>query len=220
MRMSILIFDGFTALDVVGGYESLARIPGIQVDFVAKEPGIIAADTRALGLYAWKNLNEAEGSDIIYVPGGPGGNAVQRDEEVCAFLRSAHEKSRWTVGVCNGVEILATAGILRGVEVTTNYFARERVQALGATVLKKRYHRDGKVITGAGVSASADAGLFLLREIVGEEAAEVIQVGIEYYPEPPFGSRTIDEASDRAKKIISSYEERAEQVLAQTPRRF
>lgn len=138
MRMAILIFDGFTALDVVGGYESLARIPGLQVDFVAKEPGVIAADTRSLGLYAWKTLEEAEGADLLYVPGGPGVNIAQRDPEILAFIRKAHEDATWTIGICNGVEMLATAGILQGVEVTTNYFARARVAALGAKVLTHR----------------------------------------------------------------------------------
>src|SRR5215831_8577171 len=72
MRMSILLYDGFTTLDIVGGYESLARIPNMQTEFVAKEVGIYAADTRALGLYAWKTLENAKGTDILYVPGGLG----------------------------------------------------------------------------------------------------------------------------------------------------
>jgi putative intracellular protease/amidase len=220
MRMSILIFDGFTALDIVGGYESLSRIPGIEVEFVAKTPGVIAADTRALGLCAWKTLDEAAGTDILYVPGGPGGYPAQRDPEILDFIRKAHATTTWTIGICNGVEILATAGILNGVEVTTNYFARSRVAALGAKVLKTRYHRDGKIITGAGVSASADAGLFLLQQIVGDEMAETIQLGIEYYPDAPFGAKTVDEASDRAKAAITRFEERAEEFLAATPRRF
>jgi hypothetical protein len=68
MRMSILLYDGFTTLDIVGGYESLARIPNMQTEFVAKEVGIYAADTRALGLYAWKTFEDAKGTDIR--PGG------------------------------------------------------------------------------------------------------------------------------------------------------
>jgi hypothetical protein len=66
------LYDGFTTLDIVGGYESLARIPSMQTEFVAKEVGIYAADTRALGLYAWMTLEDAKGMDIPYVPGGLG----------------------------------------------------------------------------------------------------------------------------------------------------
>lgn len=220
MRMSILLYDGFTALDIVGGYESLARIPNMRTEFVATQVGIYASDTRALGLYAWKTLEDAKGTDILYVPGGLGVYAVQRDPRILEFIRETHRTTTWTVGICNGVEILATAGILDGVAVTTNYFARDRVAKLGAKVLKTRYHRDGKIVTGAGVSASADAGLFLTREIVGEQLAERIQLGIEYYPDPPFGPKTVDEASDAAKAQVIDFEQHGAEILASRPRQF
>lgn len=220
MRMAILLFDGFTALDIVGGYESLSRIPGMQVEFVASETGIVKADTRMLGLVAFRTLEQARGADILYVPGGPGIHAAQRDPAMLGFIRETHETSTWTFGVCNGVEMLATAGVLNGLEVTTNYFARDRVEALGAKVLRKRYHRDGKVVTGAGVSASADAGLFLTRLIVGDRVSEIIQAGIEYYPDPPFGPKTVDEASAEAKAVITRFEENAEAHLAGLPHAF
>ncbi|MCX7587757.1 DJ-1/PfpI family protein [Phenylobacterium sp. 58.2.17] len=220
MRMSILLYDGFTALDIVGGYESLSRIPGMQVEFVAKEKGVIASDTRFLGLLAYKTLEDAAGTDILYVPGGPGGYVAQRDPEILDFIRAAHATSTWTVGVCNGVEVLAAAGVLDGVEVTTNFFARDQVAALGAKVMKTRYHRDGKVVTGAGVSASADAGLMLTEILVGQPLAEIIQLGIEYYPSPPFGAATVDETRPELQDAIRSFEERAEALLEATPRVF
>lgn len=214
MRLSILVFDGFTALDAVGGYEVLQWIPGLEVEFVGKESGIYAADGGRLGLLAYRSLEEAKGCDILYVPGGPGGFVAQRDPEILGFIRNAHDSSKWTVGICNGVEILARAGVLEGVEVTTNYNCREIVADLGATVLPRRYHRDGKIITGAGVSASIDTGLFLADIIAGREAAEAIQFGIEYYPDPPFGPKVADEASDRAKCAVAGFERNFEAVLA------
>ena len=87
-------------------------------------------------------------------------------------------------------------------------------------MLKTRYHRDGKIVTGAGVSASADAGLFLTREIAGQELAERIQLGIEYYPDPPFGPKTVDEASHEVKAQIVDFEKRGEEILASIPRQF
>jgi transcriptional regulator GlxA family with amidase domain len=131
--------------------------------------------------------------------------AAQRDPRILDLIGKSHETTTWTVGICNGVEILATAGILDGVEVTTNYFARYRVAKLGARVLKTRYHRDGKIVTGAGVSASADAGLFLTREIAGQKLAERIQLGIEHYPDPPFGPNDgLRPATKRRPKSSSS----------------
>lgn len=214
MRMSILIFDGFTALDAIGGYEVLQWLPGLEVEFVAKKTGIYAADGRRLGLLAYRSLEEAQGCDILYVPGGPGGFVAQCDPEILAFIRKAHDSSKWTIGICNGVEILARAGILDGVEVTTNYNCRQDVGKLGAVVLPRRYHRDGKIITGAGVSASIDTALFLADIIAGRETAEAIQFGIEYYPDPPFGPKVADEASDRAKNLVVHFDRNFESVLA------
>lgn len=220
MRMSILIYDGFTALDAVGGYESLVHIPGMEVEFVAKTPGVIATDTRAMGVLAWKDLDQARGCDILYVPGGPGGVAAQQDPDILAFLRDAHATSTWTIGICNGVEMLATAGLLRGVEVTTNYNCRDRVADLGAKVLPKRFHQDGKVISGAGVSASCDAGLYLTRLIAGDQVSEMIQFGIEYYPQAPFGAASVDDASDEAKAAVKAWEQAAPVMIAATTAPF
>ncbi len=217
MRLSILLFDGLTTLDAVGGYEVLQWIPGLDVEFVAKTPGIIAADGRRLGLLAYRDLEDAQGCDILYVPGGPGGFVAQQDPDILDFIRKAHATSIWTVGICNGVEILARAGILEGVEVTTNYNCRGDVAALGATVLPLRYHRDGKIITGAGVSASIDTGLFLAELLAGRETAETIQFGIEYYPDPPFGPKTVDEASDHAKATVAEFDRNFESILAKRP---
>ena len=72
MKLSILIFDGLTTLDAIGGYEVLARLPGVETEFVAAERGIVAADTRRLGLVAFRAFSEVKSTDILYVPGGPG----------------------------------------------------------------------------------------------------------------------------------------------------
>ena len=92
------------------------------------------------------------------MPGGLSVYAAQRDPQILDFIRKSHETTIWTIGICNGVEILATAGILDGVEVTTNYFARDRVAKLGGKVLKTLYHRDGKIVTGADEKKKTRSG--------------------------------------------------------------
>ena len=111
MRLSILIFDGFTTLDAIGGYEVLARIPGMEVEFVAAQRGIVAADTRRLGLVAFREFSEVTATDILYVPGGPGGFVLEKDEVFLDTLRRLDKTSTWTVGICNGVGLLAAAGV-------------------------------------------------------------------------------------------------------------
>lgn len=206
MRLSILLRDGFTALDIVGGYEVLANLPGMDVEFVAPAAGLVWADTRRLALHAWRTYAQAHTTDILYLPGGPGVEAGLADAQLMATIQRLHASSTWTLGICNGVEWLGKAGVINGKEVTTNWACRDKVAAYGARVNTQRFHRDGKLITGAGVSASIDASLFLAGLIAGEEVARTVQLGIEYYPAPPFGSGTPDDAPAMAKAFVRQFE--------------
>ncbi len=207
MRLSIVLFDGFTALDIVGGYEVLANVPGITTEFIAERTGPVFADTRRLALHAYRTLEETNSTDILYVPGGPGVEKALHNSAMRETIRRLHATSTWTIGICNGVELLGAAGVLSGLRVTTNWFARDRVAAYGATISTARYQRDGKVMTGAGVSASIDAGLYLAGLIAGEGVAKTIQLGIEYYPDPPFGNGTPDTAPAASQALIRAFEE-------------
>lgn len=206
MRLSILIYDGFTTLDAVGGYEVLSRLPGMETEFVAAQRGVIASDTRALGLLAYRSFDEVNSTDVLYVPGGPGGLLKEKDETFLAKLRQLDATSTWTLGVCNGVGILGAAGLLKGKTAATNWFYQERLKAHGATFTPARYHRDGKYVTSAGVSASIDAGLFLASLIAGEFTAKAIQLGIEYYPAPPFPEKGPLEAPKDIYALIENFE--------------
>jgi transcriptional regulator GlxA family with amidase domain len=213
MRLSIVLFDGFTALDIVGGYEVLANVPGIETEFIAASKGLVTADTRRLALLGYRSFAETESTDILYVPGGPGVFKGVQDQALISTIARLHASANWTLGICNGVELLGAAGALPGKQVTTNWFARERVAAYGAQVQATRYQRDGKLITGAGVSASIDAGLYLAGLIAGQEIATTIQLGIEYYPSPPFGNGSPDTASPAAQAMVRMFEQSSAERL-------
>ena len=206
MRLSILIFDGFTTLDAIGGYEVLARIPGMEVEFVAERRGIIAADTRRLGLVAYREFSEVTATDILYVPGGPGAFPLEKDAGFLDKIRSLDATSTWTVGICNGVGLLAAAGLLKGLKATTNWFYQDRLRAYGVEFVAERYHRDGKYVTGAGVSASIDTGLYLTSLIAGEQVAKTLQLGIEYYPAPPFPEKCPLDVAPEIQERIRRFE--------------
>jgi hypothetical protein len=80
----------------------------------------------------------------------------------------------------------------------------------GATVGTERYVRDGNIVTGAGVSASIDAALYLTSLIFGEELAELVQLGIEYFPRPPIGPPSVEDVSDRTKESLRAWIEHSE----------
>jgi putative intracellular protease/amidase len=218
MRLSILIFDGLTTLDAIGGYEILARLPGMETEFVAAQRGIVAADTRRLGLAAFRDFSEVTATDILYVPGGPGAFALEKDEAFLNTVRRLDHTSTWTVGICNGVGLLAAAGLLKGRKATTNWFYQDRLRAYGTEFVAERYHRDGKYITGAGVSASIDTGLFLTSLIAGEQVAKTLQLGIEYYPAPPFPEQRPQDVAVEIQERIRRFEsEGGKKQLAMEP---
>jgi transcriptional regulator GlxA family with amidase domain len=186
MQIAILLFDRLTALDAVGPYEVLSRLPDATVTFVAERPGLKRTDTGQLALSADAALEELPSPDIALVPGGPGQSDLMADGPVHEWLRAAHAQSTWTASVCTGALILAAAGLLAGKRATTYWTAMDELARLGAEPVHERFVFDGKLATAAGVSAGIDMALALAARIAGERVAQAIQLGIEYEPQPPF----------------------------------
>src|SRR5262245_7112986 len=121
MDIAVLLFDGITALDAVGPYEVLSRLPGAKVRFVGIRPGVIETDNRMLGLRVTHAMGDAIRPEIVVVPGGPGARRVAREEGVLAWLREVHATTTWTTSVCTGSLVLGAAGLLRGISATTHW---------------------------------------------------------------------------------------------------
>jgi transcriptional regulator GlxA family with amidase domain len=186
MDTAILLYDGFTALDAIGPYEVLSRLPGGGVTFVAAEAGPVRTDNSMLTVHAERSLAEVRAPEIVLVPGGPGEVAERAGGPALDWLRAAHETSTWTTSVCTGSLILAAAGLLDGKRATGHWLAMEKLGELGAQPVSERFVIEGKIVTAAGVSAGIDMALALVAQIAGEQVAQAIQLGIEYDPQPPF----------------------------------
>lgn len=195
MNIAIPIFDRLTALDAVGPYEVLSRLPEATVHFIAAEPGPKRTETKMLALLADRALDELPHPDVIVVPGGFGTRPLMHDGMMLSWLRSAHETSAWTTSVCTGSLLLAAAGILDGLQATTHWNSLERLREYGATPVSERVVEQGNVITAAGVSAGLDMALLLAARIAGDDLAQAIQLWIEYDPQPPFDSGSMAKAS-------------------------
>jgi transcriptional regulator GlxA family with amidase domain len=206
MQIAILIFDGLTALDAIGPYEVLSRLPGAELRIVAKEAGLKRTDTGALGVEADLALDDLEAPEVVLVPGGKGSRPLMRDPEVLEWLRSAHESSTWTTSVCTGALVLGAAGILDGKRATTHWAFLDHLSEFGAEPVAERVVEDGKVITAAGVSAGIDMALTLAARIAGDEVAQAIQLGIEYDPDPPFDAGAPSKASSEVIAMVRSAE--------------
>jgi transcriptional regulator GlxA family with amidase domain len=206
MRIAILIFDGLAALDAVGPYEVLSRLPGAELRFVAKEAGTKRADTGALGMQADLALADLVAPEVVLVPGGEGNRPLMRDPEVLDWLRAAHESSTWTTSVCTGALVLGAAGILDGKRATTHWAFLDRLSELGAEPVTERVVEDGKVMTASGVSAGIDMALTLASRLAGDQVAQAIQLGIEYDPDPPFDAGSPSKASPEVIELIRAAE--------------
>ncbi|KST61782.1 DJ-1/PfpI family protein [Mastigocoleus testarum] len=202
MDIAILLYDGFTALDAVGPYEVLSRLPEAKVYFVAKNKGPIITDNKILSLVADFELSEVLNPDIILIPGGIAGTlASTKDEIILDWVRTTHRSSQWTTSVCTGSLILGAAGILQGLKATTHWFARDFISDFGAEYVNKRFIQEGKIITAAGVSAGVDMALHLAKEIAGSDIAQTIQLLLEYDPQPPLDSGSLEKASAKTIEI-------------------
>jgi putative intracellular protease/amidase len=195
MLIAIPIYPAFTALDAVGPYEVLQRLDDAEVVFCSTERGIVRTEQGMLGLSADRTLDEVERPDVVVVPGGVGTRfLLDPAGPYASWIAHVHQTSTWTTSVCTGSLLLAAAGVLDGVEATTHWGARGLLGELGANPLAERVVERGKVITAAGVSSGIDMALTLAGRIAGPEVAQALQLGIEYDPDPPHDTGSLEKA--------------------------
>jgi putative intracellular protease/amidase len=202
MRIAIPLYDRFTALDAVGPYEVLQRLPDTRITWLAHEPGPVSTDYRQLTLVADAAFEDLPDPDVLVVPGGTGTDDVLADERLVGWIRRAHETSQWTTSVCSGSLLLAAAGLLDGVEATSHWSDLGKLERLGGRATSRRVVEQGKVITAAGVSSGIDMALVLAAKIAGPEIAQAIQLGIEYDPQPPFDSGSTEKAPPEVLELV------------------
>lgn len=198
--ITFLLFDRFTALDIVGPYEVLVHLPNYRIQFAAIEKGILQ-DPFGLKLFADYSIDEISNTDILLIPGGPGIEELFNNEKIIEWVKKLHASTEWTVAVCSGTLLLAEAGLLANKHCTTHWRHKEKLQKYNILPSNERYVQDGKILTCAGVSAGIDMALYLVSKITNDDVAKMIQLGIEYDPKPPFDYSSVTAAQ---KKIIEN----------------
>ena len=197
MQIAFLIYEGLTALDIIGPYEVLNQIPSADVRFVAKQPGPIRVDSGAFSIGTDHKLADVPRPDVFVVPGGVAGTfAAAKDPEILEWVREAHAHSRYSTSVCTGSLILGAAGLLKDSNATTHWAAKAFLEQTGATYTEERVVVAGRIVTAAGVSAGIDMALYVTAELVGPDIAKLAQLSIEYDPDPPFDAGSPAKAGD------------------------
>jgi cyclohexyl-isocyanide hydratase len=192
-RIGLLAFPAMTQLDLTGPLQVFASLPGAEVRVIWKTLDPIQTHG-GLRLIPDTTLADCPTLDVICVPGGAGVAHLMDDPEVLSFLRLQAEHATFVGSICTGSLVLGAAGLLRGKKATTHWAWTDLLVPLGAIPTKGRVVRDGKFMTGGGVTAGIDFALTMVAELAGRDAAETIQLGIEYAPAPPFESGSPDTA--------------------------
>ncbi|HEV3269667.1 MAG TPA: DJ-1/PfpI family protein [Candidatus Rhabdochlamydia sp.] len=201
MQIIFLLYDGMTALDLVGPHEILCRLPGAKVQRVAERPGLIHTDS-GLMLSVEYALSDISHADILVIPGAGNATTLKETPETLDWIRSIHATTTWTASVCTGSLILGAAGILAGLRATTHWAAFDRLEYWDAKPTHGRIVEDGKVITAAGVSAGIDMALNLAIKVAGVPFAQATQLGMEYDPEPPFDVGSPEKADSKIRNAL------------------
>ncbi|NNE72860.1 MAG: DJ-1/PfpI family protein [Acidimicrobiales bacterium] len=207
MRIAVALFDRLTALDAIGPYEVLQRLPGATVTFVGERVGEVRTENDFLGLSVDATFADLPDPDVVLVPGGIGTRALVDDHPILDWVRTAHATSRFTTSVCTGSLVLAAAGLLDGKTATTHWGAYDALNKLGAQATDQRVveHLDDRIITAAGVSSGIDMALRLSELLVDDVAAKAMQLMVEYDPQPPFDAGAVDKAGDDVMARLIEY---------------
>lgn len=193
LQIGLLVFPRVQQLDLTGPYEVFASLPGAAVHLVWKTEEPVASAT-GLVLAPTVTFADCPPLDVVCVPGGAGVNALMQDEDALAFIRRQAAGARYVTSVCTGALVLGAAGLLRGRRATTHWASHDLLARFGAVPAQGRVVRDGNLLTGGGVTAGIDFALALAAELAGREAAEAIQLNLEYAPAPPFDAGTPETA--------------------------
>jgi transcriptional regulator GlxA family with amidase domain len=207
LQIAIPLFPRFTALDAVGPYEVLQRIPYFDLTFVGHEPGEVRSENGMLGLSIDAAFEELPTPDVIVFPGGVGTRTLENDERVVQWVRDAHRTTRFTTSVCTGSLVLGAAGLLRGLTATTHWSCYANLEAHGAVATPERVieHLDERIITAAGVSSGIDMALRLTELLVDRTAAQAAQLMIEYDPQPPVDCGSVAKSDDVVMTRVIEY---------------
>jgi transcriptional regulator GlxA family with amidase domain len=207
LQIAIPLFPRFTALDAVGPYEVLQRIPHFDITFVGHEPGEVRSENEMLGLSIDAAFEELPTPDVIVFPGGVGTRTLEKDQRVVQWVRDAHRTTRFTTSVCTGSLVLGAAGLLRGLTATTHWSCYANLEAHGAVATPERVieHLDERIITAAGVSSGIDMALRLTELLVDRTAAQAAQLMIEYDPQPPFDCGSVAKSDDVVMTRVIEY---------------
>lgn len=223
LQIGALIFENLDQMDLTGPFEVLSRVPNSTYRIFGKTEAPVH-DGRGLRLTPDAALAEAPQLDVLHVPGGGGQEGVMDDDEVIGWVRKQAQSARLVFSVCTGALILGAAGLLKGRRATTHWNSFHLLPLFGAIPVNQRVVIDDTFVFASGVTSGIDGALRVAAMLRGDEAAQVLQLGMQYAPEPPFASGTPETAPTAvlasARQAVRAITERREQTARRVAQRL
>lgn len=215
-KVGLIVFPKMTQIDITGPHQVFAFMPNTQIYWLWKKIEPVRSDD-GLTLLPDTTFAECPDLDIICVPGGPGQIEMMADEQLLKFLQKQAKTAKYITSVCTGSLVLAAAGLLQGYRAGCHWAFLDQLALLGVEVSDERVVCDRDRITGGGVTAGLDFGLVVVNQLCGEETAKMIQLILQYDPEPPFNvGSPVKAGEDLVKQVTTFGQDVISASLAQT----
>lgn len=202
-KIGFLLYDGMNALDLIGPYQVMSELMGVEIMFIGKQKGQVY-DPRGKGFVVDTTFATIDSLDVLIVPGGFKPTwQMRKDTAINDWLRKIDKTTKYTASVCTGAWILSGAGLLKGKNASTHWFGRKYLAEDGVIVNDRRWTQDGKYWTSAGVSAGIDMSLAMMVDIAGPKYAQAVALDLEYAPQPPFKGGTLATTDKKVGTALS-----------------
>lgn len=201
--VAVLIYPDVQPLDAVGPLEvfagaNLAWRAGHPDDsalpyapeLVARTAGPVTGSS-GYALVAQRSIAQVRGPlDTLVVAGGSGTRAAVDDRRLVEWIRRQAVQARRVASVCTGAFLLAEAGLLDGLRVTTHWGTCDRLQARYPNLRVDPdpiFVREGHIWTSAGVTSGMDLALALVEEDLGRDIALAVARHLVLFLQRPGG---------------------------------
>ncbi len=202
--IGILVYDGVNDLDFMNPRYVFGQVMGAKVMLIALKPGLFKT-VSGIEIQPDTTIDKIQQLDILIIPGGFKGTVeAAYNEKVLDWVRKVDQTTTYTGSVCTGAWILGATGLLKGRNVTTNWFdAKEKMAQYGAHFVQERYTHDGKYWTSAGVTAGLDMSLAILKDNWGRNYAQAVMLDLEYDPAPPISGGTPERTDPDVRQMMT-----------------
>ncbi|MDN5939254.1 MAG: DJ-1/PfpI family protein [Salinisphaera sp.] len=210
MKVLALVYPGMTLLDLVGPLQAWSFLPGYEVQYAWHHAGAVPTDC-GLSVQATHSFEDAWADPDVLVVGGGAKPTLDllADAAAIAFLADRGARARWVCSVCTGSLLLGAAGLLQGYRAAVHWGARDALGQFGAEPSDERVCIDRNRLTGGGITAGVDFGIAVAGHWAGSDVGKVIELTMEYAPQPPYGTGRPDLADEQTLAAARSALEQA-----------